>query len=417
MNGMLEYAFESSICLALLWLFHEIALKRDTSHTRNRYYLVGSMLFSAVVPLLNIRIGSPGTILPPGGIVSLLLPETVVTPDGLPGSVGLVRELLPWLYPAGVLISASFMVIGSVSLVKLISSARSKGKVIVIESYNRVCFSAFGYIFISSSVADADADRMINHEMKHIRLGHHSDLLVTAIITSLQWFNPAAWLMRRSLQAVHEYEADSECITGGEDPRSYQELLLSAVFRCPVPLLSTTFSKRSLLKNRIIMMTKKRTGSSASLKMILAVPLAAALIFMFSCKDRSEAQKEADAVIEKAAPAAEEYVAPDEVFAVVDKMPVFRNDTTYKELTQWLVQNVNYPAEAAQKGTQGRVFVRFTVDYQGNVTDPEVIRSVDPLLDKAALDVISGCPQWSPGTQGGKPVNVSMTVPISFALK
>ncbi|MFN2314044.1 MAG: TonB family protein, partial [Bacteroidales bacterium] len=414
---MLEYAFESSICLVILWLFHEIALKRDTRHSRNRYYLLGSMLFSAVIPLLNIRIGSPGTILPPGGIVSLLLPETVVTPDGLPGSVGLVHELLPWLYPAGVLISASFMITGSVSLVKLIFSARSKGKVIVIESYNRVCFSAFGYIFISSSVADADAERMINHEMKHIRLGHQSDLLVTAIITSLQWFNPAAWLMRRSLQAVHEYEADSECITGGEDPRSYQKLLLSAVFRCPVPLLSTTFSKRSLLKNRIIMMTKKRTGSSASLKMILAVPLAAALIFMFSCKDRSEARTEADAVIEKAAPAGAEYVAPDEVFMVVEKMPVFRNDTTYAALAKWIGENVKYPAEAAQKGTQGRVYVRFTIDYQGNVTDPEVIRSVDPLLDKAALDVISRCPQWSPGSQGGKLVNVSMTVPISFALK
>lgn len=421
MNGMLVYAFESSICLALLWLFHEIALKRDTRHSRNRYYLVGSMLFSAIVPLLNIRVGSPVTILPPGGIVSLLLPEAVVTPDGPPGSAALFPELLPWLYPAGVLISASFMITGSVSLVKLIFSARSKGKVIVIKSYNPVCFSAFGYIFISSSVADADAERMINHEMKHIRLGHQSDLLVTAIITSLQWFNPVAWLIRRSLQAVHEYEADSECITGGEDPRSYQELLLSAVFRCPVPLLSTTFSKRSLLKNRIIMMTKKKTGSSASLKMILAVPLAVALIFMFSCKDRSEVRKEATpaekvAPAEKAAPAGAEAEASEEIFSVAEQMPVFRNDTTYKELTQYLGQNLKYPAEAASKGIQGRVFVQFVIDEQGNVKDPKVIREVDPLLDKAALDVVSGMPQWSPGKQGGKVVKVSMTVPISFTL-
>jgi len=415
MNGMLEYALESSICLALLWLFHEIALKRDTRHSRNRYYLLGSMLFSAVVPLLNIRIGSPGTILPPGGLVSLLLPETVVTPDVLPGSTGLFPELLPWLYPAGVLISASFMIIGSMSLVKLILSARSKGKVIVIKSFNPVCFSAFGYIFISSSVSDDDAERMINHEMKHIRLGHQSDLLVTAIITSLQWFNPAAWLMRRSLQAVHEYEADNECITGGEDPRSYQELLLSAVFRCPVPLMSTTFSKRSLLKNRIIMMTKKRTGSSASLKMIMAVPLAVALIFMFSCKDRSEVSKEATPA-EKAAPAGAEAAAPDVVFEVVEQMPVFRNDTTYKELTKYLMQNLKYPAEAASKGIQGRVFVKFVIDEQGNVKDPKVIREVDPLLDKAALEVVSVMPQWSPGKQNGKAVKVSMTVPISFAL-
>lgn len=430
MTGMLEYAFESSICLTLLWLFHEIALKRDTRHSRNRFYLVGSMLFSAVVPLLNIRIGSPVTILPSGGIVSLLLPETVVTPDGYPGSAALVPELLPWLYLAGVFILASFMITGSMRLVKLIFSAGRKGKVIMIESYNPICFSAFGYIFISRSVADADAERMINHEMKHIRLGHQSDLMVTAIITSLQWFNPAAWLMRRSLQAVHEYEADNECITGGEDPRSYQELLLSAVLRCPVPLLSTTFSKRSLLKNRIIMMTKKRTGSSASLKMILAVPLAVALIFMFSCKDRGDSkqatlsEKEttsekvaAAAAAAQAAPTGAEAETSEEVFKVADQMPVFRNDTTYRELTQWLGQNVKYPAEAASKGIQGRVFVQFVIDEQGNVKDPMVVREVDPLLDQAALDVVSRMPQWSPGKQNGKAVKVSMSVPISFALK
>lgn len=415
MNGMIEYALESSICLALLWLFHEIFLKRDTRHSRNRYYLLGSMLFSAIVPLLNIRINSHGIIMPPGGIVSLLLPEAIVTPDGPHGSVSLVPELLQWLYPAGVLITVSFMISSSMSLVRLILSARSKGKVIVIESHNPICFSAFGYIFISSSVAVADAERMINHEMKHIRLGHQSDLLVTAIITSLQWFNPAAWLIRRSLQDVHEYEADSECISGGEDPRSYQELLLSSVFRCPVPLLSTTFSKRSLLKNRIIMMTKKRTGSSASLKMILAVPLAAALIFMFSCKDRGEVRKEA-APAEKAAPAGAEAEATEEVFMVADQMPVFRNDTTYREMTQWLGQNVRYPAEAASQGIQGRVFVQFVVDEQGNVKDPRVVREVDPLLDQAALEVVSRMPQWSPGKQNGKAVKVSMSVPISFKL-
>ncbi|MDZ7636454.1 MAG: energy transducer TonB [Bacteroidales bacterium] len=92
------------------------------------------------------------------------------------------------------------------------------------------------------------------------------------------------------------------------------------------------------------------------------------------------------------------------------------SDTTYAALGKWIGENVQYPAEAARKGIQGRVFLKFTIDYKGNVKDPEVIRSVDPLLDKAALDVMSGCPQWSPGLQGGKPVNVSMTVPISFAL-
>lgn len=412
---MLEYAIESSICLTILWIFYEIALKRDTRHGRNRYWLLGSMLFSIIVPLLNIRIDGPGGILPPGGLVSVLLPETVITPDGSPLSAGLLPAILARIYPAGLLISVGLMVSGTARLVKLIHSIRGKGNVIRLDADNGICFSALGHIFISNSVEDEDAERMINHEMKHIRLGHHNDLFVAGLITALQWFNPAAYLMRRSLLAVHEYEADSECITDGEDPGSYRELLLASVFRSRVPLFSNTFSKRSLLKNRIIMMTKKRTGSGASLKMILALPLALVLFLMFSCNSGSEARNE-KAILKDATSDVVKAETSDEVFTVVDQMPVFRDDTTYRELTKWMVQNMKYPAEAASKGIQGKVIVNFVIDEQGNVKDPKVITSVDPLLDQAALELVAACPQWAPGRQNGKVVKVSFTLPINYAL-
>lgn len=421
MNGLLEYAIESSICLTILWIFYEIALKRDTRHGRNRYWLLGSMLFSVIVPLLNIRIGAPGGILPPGGLVSVLLPEAVVTPDGSSSRTGLMSAIPDLIYPVGLLISAGLMFSGTVRLVKLIYSFRGKGNVIRLDSDNGVCFSALGHIFISNSLADEDAERMINHEKKHIRLGHHTDLFIAGLITALQWFNPAAYLMRRSLLAVHEYEADSECITGGEDPGSYRELLLSSVFRSRVPIFSNTFSKRSLLKNRIIMMTKKRTGSSASLKMILALPLALVLVFMFSCNSGSDArletanELEATTVTKSASDVADNGTS-DEIFSVVDQMPVFRNDTTYKELFSWMAQNMKYPAEASSNGIQGKVIVTFVIDEKGNVKDPKVIRSVDPILDQAALELVAACPQWAPGKQNGKVVKVAFTLPITYAL-
>lgn len=415
MNGILVYAVESSICLTLLWAFHEIALGRDTRHRRNRYYLLGSMLFSVVAPLLKIPVESPGNILQAGGPFAFLLPDMVINPSGSASHTGIFAGMLPWIYAGGVIIAAVSMITGAARLIQLTLSPKRNGRVIVFDSDSPVCFSTLGYIYISSSVSDDDARRMINHEMKHIGLGHHSDLLIAGFISIVQWFNPAAYLIRRSLQSVHEYEADSECIADGEDPASYQQLLFAYVFSSTAPVLSNTFSKRSLLKNRIIMMTKKRTGSSASLKLILAIPLTVALIFMFSCNERGETRKEA-APEEKAAPAGAEAEASEEVFMVAERMPVFRNDTTSKELITWLSQNIKYPADAAAKGIQGKVMVQFVVDEQGNVTDPRVVRGVDPLLDKAAMEVISKLPQWSPGMQGGKPVKVYMTLPITFAL-
>ena len=83
----------------------------------------------------------------------------------------------------------------------------------------------------------------------------------------------------------------------------------------------------------------------------------------------------------------------------------------------WVGANLKYPEEAAKQGIQGRVMVQFIIDEQGNVTEPKVIQGADPLLDQAAIDLISGSPQWTPGRQRDVPVKVSMTIPINFALK
>ena len=410
MSTLIVYAVESSICLAVLWVFYLLFLRNDTLHARNRWFLVASMIFSAVVPLLEINIAFAGQVGNPGGVASLLLPEMVVTPSSTAGNGFSRPGLLPGIYLAGLALSATVMIAFSAWLVKLFFSGKQEGRIIRVPSGDLLCFSAFGHIFISSSVPADRAERMIRHEMKHISLGHHRDLMLAGIITALQWFNPAAYLVTRTLKALHEYEADSRCITEGEDLHSYQELLLSSVFRTPVTLFSNSFSKYSLLKKRITMMTKKRTGGLSSLKMAVALPLAIMLLFVFSCKDRSTSKTEA-------APEVTEMETPAEIFTVVEEMPVFQDDTTHHAFMNWVGANLRYPEEAAKQGIQGKVIVQFVVDEQGNVTEPKVIQGADPLLDQAALDLIAGSPQWTPGRQRDVPVKVSMTIPISFALK
>jgi protein TonB len=107
---------------------------------------------------------------------------------------------------------------------------------------------------------------------------------------------------------------------------------------------------------------------------------------------------------------------PDDVFTAVEIMPVFRNDTTGGALLKWLGDNLVYPEKAKKNGIQGKVIIKFIVDEAGNVNNPVVVRSVDPLLDEAALEVVRKCPQWSAGMQGGVPVKVYYNLPITFAL-
>lgn len=86
-------------------------------------------------------------------------------------------------------------------------------------------------------------------------------------------------------------------------------------------------------------------------------------------------------------------------------------------LNAWLMKNTVYPTQAIGLGISGKVFVRFLIDKAGNVTNVEIERPADPLLDKEALRVVSSMPQWKPARQNTKPVSVYLVVPINFVLK
>ena len=157
------------------------------------------------------------------------------------------------------------------------------------------------------------------------------------------------------------------------------------------------------------MMNKKRTHTAGRIKYALFVPLAAALLIAsnISCIS-SEKQEE---ISEKQ----ESRAAEGEVFQVVEEMPEFPGGM--QECMKWLGKNINYPAEAKEKGTQGRVIIQFVVEKDGSITEAKVARGVDPLLDAEALRVINSSPKWKPGKQGGQPVRVKYTIPVAFRLQ
>lgn len=413
MTQLLVYAVESSICLALLWGFYEVLLRKDTKHNRNRYYLLASSIVSMLLPLIDIELSASIPLIAPGNFAALLLPEAVISPSGTPAGEYSLWSLLPLIYIAGIMISGFWTVSGLAGLIVRAASGRRQGRIITLDSVHDICFSAFGFVFISSSIPHDIAVRMINHEMNHIRKMHHLDLALAGIISVVQWFNPAAFLMRRSLQAIHEYEADDVCITDGEDVSSYQQLLLNYVFGARTPLLSNTFSHKSLLKNRIIMMTKQRTGNSASLKLLLALPLAALLLIAFSC---SQSGKESAPEVLDPTIAVFDSVLNDNVFMTVDQQPLFMDDPTSGKFMEWVYSNVKYPEQAKSLGVQGKVIVRFIIDENGKLIDPEISKSDNPLLDEAALNALANCPDWAPARYKGKPVKVYFTLPITFKL-
>lgn len=110
----------------------------------------------------------------------------------------------------------------------------------------------------------------------------------------------------------------------------------------------------------------------------------------------------------------EDIEEEQQIFQVVENMPEFPGGTA--ALMQYLRKNIKYPTICQEQGIQGRVVVQFVVNKDGSIVDPEVIKPVNPYLDKEALRVISTMPKWKPGEQRGKPVRVKFTVPVQFKL-
>ncbi len=111
----------------------------------------------------------------------------------------------------------------------------------------------------------------------------------------------------------------------------------------------------------------------------------------------------------------EEEESAQQIFTVVEEMPEFPGGMN--ELLKYLAKSIKYPVIAQENGIQGRVICAFVVNRDGSIVDAEVLRGVDPSLDKEALRVINAMPKWKPGKQRGKPVRVKYTVPVTFRLQ
>lgn len=132
-------------------------------------------------------------------------------------------------------------------------------------------------------------------------------------------------------------------------------------------------------------------------------------------KAAEKGDKEAKDILKKLNVSAksEEPTSKEEmVFDLVEQMPVFNGD-----INKWLASNLKYPPTAAESMIQGRVMCKFIVEKDGSISNVEVVRSVDPALDKEACRVINSMPKWVPGKQNGKTVRCYFTMPVTFRLQ
>ena len=295
MSAFFVYILQSAVCLAILFLFYSILLSRETFYRYNRVALLCLIPLSFVLPLCHLPLFTESESVPPATVVMLdnlsafsyVTDEVEVTTAPVP--VALVVAIA--LYWAGVVFFVARYIVTIVHLLRLMSSGRrvtdDESRQIIVLPRSIAPFSWFGRIVLSEEDYAAHSREILLHESAHIRKRHSFDLLAADLCTWLQWFNPAAWLLKRELQTVHEYEADAEVIDQGIDARQYQLLLIKRSVGSKFYCVTNHFNHNKLNK-RITMMLKKKSNRKATWKYLYVIPVALCTVTVFARPEVSE---------------------------------------------------------------------------------------------------------------------------------
>lgn len=296
MGALFVFMLKSSVCVALFYLFYRLLLSRDTFHHSNRFVLLGLLLFSFLIPCLEITVEQPieiqqkvmkwETVFAPEQIVSPSTDRVSTVSTEVSAASWNWQAIVLVIYLSGILF---FLIRNIYSLVRMaILLCKSKFQkldervTLVIHKCKIAPFSCMKYMVISASDLQEGGEEIILHEREHIRSYHSLDLLVAELTILFQWFNPAAWLFRQELQNVHEYEADQAVIHKGIDAKQYQLLLIKkAIGTVCFNSLVNSFN-HSTLKKRIFMMLKRKSNPWNRLKYLGILPLAAMIVTVFA---------------------------------------------------------------------------------------------------------------------------------------
>ncbi|NLX65916.1 MAG: TonB family protein [Bacteroidales bacterium] len=437
MHPFFIYLIQVNIALALFYLLYAIVLRGDTFLRLRRIYFLSVIIFSLFYPFFTMPFLSDIWISRPSGLEGAA--ATIIMGGSGRAMVSEGGVSMPMAVSWEKILSLSYITITLGVILRFIFQLlsiygiwlKSEKQIIAGNPIYRLKdditpFSFFNLIFIHTGKhSETELFQILLHEQTHVRQWHSIDIMLMELVCLFSWWNPFVWLMKREMAMNLEYLADSCVLREGVDSREYQYHLLRLTYHETAVQIVNNFNV-SQLKQRIMMMNKTKSPPLKLAKYLLIFPLAFLLVFANSCANRDK-KSGGDEAAEMTAPGSTEMpgIIPEEpdtpivdnseIFVVVEEQPTFPGGNA--AMMRFLSDNIKYPVVAQDNGIQGRVIVNFVVEKDGRLSDFNVVRSIDPLLDAEALRVLESMPNWTPGKQRGEAVRVRFTLPVVFKIQ
>ena len=403
---MILYLLKSGILLLVFYAVYKLWLENEKMFRFNRIYLLGSLVFSFVIPLQLISIASGFS----NKIGFIQLEELVIQKSNANAEMISVNDfvfvLIGIVYTFIVLMLTIRLVLNLYSFYKRIKNNQVEfiqGEKIVLIEQPILPHSFWKSIFINKNEFEKGKipSELIAHEKAHLDQKHTLDILFIEVLQIVFWFNPLLVFYKKAIKLNHEFLADEAVNKQFGSVKSYQNLLLDFASNKNTVALASNINYL-ITKKRLLMMTKKESPIKIVLKVFSVGVVYALLLFVFSTKATAQKALNKADVKEK-----DLYVLAD-----VEKLPEFPGGLT--EFYKFIGKNFKMSAEANKIKIKGKAYMQFIIEKDGSLSDIKTIKDPGYGLGDEAIRVLKLSPKWTAATQEGKAVRVMYSLPITF---
>jgi hypothetical protein len=463
MITLLIYSIKSALVLALLYLPYTLMLRQESFFRMNRITLLTILMLALVLPMVDI----PSLATPEQPVVyemqhriMLMTQEAEMTTKSLAATTRTISWLgiLAIVYIIGVILALlirlwQFFKIGKIIRGGCLWTDKSGEATIYCHIDDVAPFSWMRSIVISESDYKPFGREILLHEKAHILSLHSMDILFLTLVEAVQWWNPIAYLLGRSLRDVHEYQADDYVLHQGISLHNYQELLVKKALANTSYAFANNFN-HSLIKKRIYMMNHPKSNPWLRSKVLYILPVMLVVLTAFATPKLNEKVEEIVERVEKATeipqPSPQPSQQPESVptsdvtdvqSAEPDKLAVKEEATDtlssedyvnnvyraeYHELTQnpefpggtsalraFVQQHVAKVLENDASMAGKRAYVQFRIKQDGTIDDIGLVRG-DRDAYREAVKIVEQMPQWIPARRYGRIADAHFVLPVDF---
>lgn len=282
---MIDFLIQSTICLTVFLSFYHLVLEREKMHQFNRFYLLGSIVISLVIPFVTFEIIE---IIPVTQSTELQIIDTIPSSSNETIIEEKINYLPIILWSLYILISSILIIRFARNIWKLISKAISNPKVkyknakLVLLDEKTLPHTFLNFIYINFEDYNNRniEDELYTHELVHVSQKHTLDILFIEVLKVIFWFNPLFIFFKKAMQLNHEFLADEEIVKTYNNVPFYQNLLLQKGIGTQTIYLASNLNYL-VTKKRLIMMTKSTSQTIAVLKKIAIIPILTGLVYFF----------------------------------------------------------------------------------------------------------------------------------------